>query len=300
MKTNEEVAKEVLAGKWGVGDTRKKNLEAAGYDYRTIQDLVNQYAKGLSTPNKPQVVENTSEEAYIWNFLKSKGMNEYAIAGVMGNLKAESNFKFNNLQNNGNAKLGLSDEQFTEKLNKGEYTRDKFVHDSYGYSIAQWTYFKRKEAFYDFMKNYPSFDDKKGVCEFFYKELGNYTAMMNILKNASSVRVASDAVLTMYEKPKDQSEQVKRKRASFGETIYNKYHGSSVSVVEPITTTTSPKIENKTPEVKEVKYTIYTVKKGDTLSKIAKTYRTSVSKLQKDNGIKDPNKIYVGQKIRIY
>lgn len=50
----------------------------------------------------------------------------------------------------------------------------------------------------------------------------------------------------------------------------------------------------KTPKAK-----IYTVKSGDTLSRIAKVYCTTVDSLVKDNGIKDPNKIYVGQKIQI-
>ena len=43
----------------------------------------------------------------------------------------------------------------------------------------------------------------------------------------------------------------------------------------------------------------YTVKKGDTLSGIAKKYGTTWQKLKKVNGIKDANKIYVGQKIVI-
>lgn len=45
--------------------------------------------------------------------------------------------------------------------------------------------------------------------------------------------------------------------------------------------------------------TTYTVKSGDTLSGIAKKYGTTVAKLQSLNGIKDANKIYVGQKITI-
>lgn len=45
--------------------------------------------------------------------------------------------------------------------------------------------------------------------------------------------------------------------------------------------------------------TEYTVKSGDTLSKIAKVYNTTVAKLQDANGIKNANKIYVGQKIKI-
>ncbi len=44
---------------------------------------------------------------------------------------------------------------------------------------------------------------------------------------------------------------------------------------------------------------VYTVKSGDTLSKIAKKYGTTVARLQSVNGIKDVNKIYVGQKIKI-
>ena len=44
---------------------------------------------------------------------------------------------------------------------------------------------------------------------------------------------------------------------------------------------------------------IYTVKKGDTLGGIAKKYNTTYQKIAKDNKIKDPNKISVGQKLII-
>ncbi len=47
--------------------------------------------------------------------------------------------------------------------------------------------------------------------------------MLNGLKVADSVREASDLVLTKFERPKDQSEAVKVKRASFGEDFYKKY-----------------------------------------------------------------------------
>ncbi|PJZ02163.1 N-acetylmuramoyl-L-alanine amidase [Bacillus vallismortis] len=45
--------------------------------------------------------------------------------------------------------------------------------------------------------------------------------------------------------------------------------------------------------------TIYTVKKGDTLSAIAKEHGVSVANLQSWNNIKDPNKITVGQKLKL-
>lgn len=40
-KSVTEVAREVIAGKWGNGTERKKRLEAAGYSYQAVQDKVN-------------------------------------------------------------------------------------------------------------------------------------------------------------------------------------------------------------------------------------------------------------------
>lgn len=44
---------------------------------------------------------------------------------------------------------------------------------------------------------------------------------------------------------------------------------------------------------------IYVIKKGDTLSKVAKIYKVNVNKLQSHNNISDPRKIKIGQEIRI-
>lgn len=41
-KSNEEIAREVVAGLWGNGNERKKRLAAAGYDYEAVQAIVNQ------------------------------------------------------------------------------------------------------------------------------------------------------------------------------------------------------------------------------------------------------------------
>lgn len=43
-KSVDELAQEVLQGKWGNGAERKKRLEAAGYDYAAVQKKVNQLA----------------------------------------------------------------------------------------------------------------------------------------------------------------------------------------------------------------------------------------------------------------
>ena len=48
MKSNFEIAKEVIDGKWGNGDARRVSLQNAGYDYDAIQYLVNKIVSGES------------------------------------------------------------------------------------------------------------------------------------------------------------------------------------------------------------------------------------------------------------
>lgn len=48
MKSNFEIAKEVVDGKWGNGETRRISLQNAGYDYEAIQYLVNKIVSGES------------------------------------------------------------------------------------------------------------------------------------------------------------------------------------------------------------------------------------------------------------
>lgn len=62
----------------------------------------------------------------------------------------------------------------------------------------------------------------------------------------------------------------------------------------------APVEEKPVEEKPKAKYIWYKVKAGDTLSKIALKYKTSVPKLVKDNKIVNPNVIYVGQKLKVY
>ena len=49
--TNEQLADEVIAGKWDNGEARKKKLTDAGYNYQAVQDIVN---KKLGINSKPK------------------------------------------------------------------------------------------------------------------------------------------------------------------------------------------------------------------------------------------------------
>lgn len=57
-KSVDEIAKEVINGKWGNGADRKKKLTAAGYNYNEVQNYVN---KLLSAPTKKSIDEVARE-----------------------------------------------------------------------------------------------------------------------------------------------------------------------------------------------------------------------------------------------
>lgn len=57
-KSNEEICKEIWNGEWGVGQERKRRLEEAGYDYNTIQGMIDQ---GIGKPEPEPVAEPEPE-----------------------------------------------------------------------------------------------------------------------------------------------------------------------------------------------------------------------------------------------
>ena len=162
-------------------------------------------------------------EQKIWQYFKSKGLNDYGIAGLMGNLYAESGLRPTNLQNTYEKKLGLADEEYTAAVDSGTYTN--FVKDSAGYGLAQWTYWSRKQRLIDFAKQQKkSIGDLDMQLDFLYKELSeNYKTVLKTLCSATSVLEASNSVLLNFERPADQSVTVQNRRAGFGNTYYDKY-----------------------------------------------------------------------------
>ena len=156
----------------------------------------------------------------IYDKLMSAINNEYGVCGLMGNLYAESGLRSNNLQNTSEKKLDLSDTEYTAKVDDGSYTN--FVHDSAGYGLAQWTYWSRKQNLLDYARKVcKSIGDEDMQVDFLINEIKGYKTTWNALVNAKSIKDASDAVLTQYERPADQSDAVKNKRAEYGKNIYN-------------------------------------------------------------------------------
>lgn len=167
-----------------------------------------------------------ANEKVIWDYCKAKGLNDFGIAGLMGNLYAESGLLPNNLQNTGNKKLGMTDDEYVAAVDNGSY--QNFVKDSQGFGLAQWTYWSRKQNLLNFARAAgKSIGDLQIQLDFLWKELSeSYASVLQTLKTASSILEASNSVLLKFERPADQSESVQAKRASYGQTYYDKYAGS--------------------------------------------------------------------------
>lgn len=164
-------------------------------------------------------------EREIFDFLKKHGLSNAGSAGVMGNMFAESGLRSNNLQNSFEKKLGHTDISYTKAVDNGTYKN--FSKDSAGYGLCQWTYPTRKAALLAFAKaEKASVGDAEMQLRFFVKELKeSFSDVLSTLKTAATVREASDAMLLKFERPADQSEKVRKLRASYGQSYYQKFAG---------------------------------------------------------------------------
>ena len=186
------------------------------------------YGYGVPEFKEDKKVSNAQT---IWDYLLKWIGNAFGAAGLMGNLRAESALRPNNLQDRFEQTLGLSDAQYTAKVDDGSYTN--FVYDSAGYGLAQWTYWSRKKALLEYARaRKVSIGDLYMQLDFLKKEMTeNYATLVASLQQAKTVREASNAVLFIYERPADQGQKVQDLRASYGETYYKEYAGEEKKVI---------------------------------------------------------------------
>ena len=187
----------------------------------------------------------TNNEKIIWDFLKQQGLTDAGVAGLMGNLFAESNLQSNNLQNTYQKKLGYTDETYTAAVDNGTY--NNFIKDSAGYGLAQWTHWSRKEALLKFAQSSnASIGDMTMQLNYLIKELkSSYKSVISVLQTTTSVKDASDIVLVKFERPADQSETAKNRRYQYSMKYYNQFVNQEPITPTPVTPTTPTTIIQK-------------------------------------------------------
>ena len=234
-------------------------------------------------------VNNYPEEnaKLIWDFLKAKGLNNYAIAGVIGNLYAESRLRPNNLQNNYEAKLG-TDEEFTAAVDIGAFD---FLGSTlgFGYGLAQWTSKDRRNGLYNYLKaSGRSIADLIGQLEYLWIELtGAYKkSVLNVLLSCKSVREAAEIVVVKFEVPQSvidggtAKENTINTRTVYAQDFYDLYATKEVKNMSTKLLAisaghykyTSGKRCNKTLDPNETREWVLNARVADKLEKILANY----------------------------
>lgn len=168
----------------------------------------------------------------IFDALVAGGLTPAGAAGLMGNFMAECGMKSENLQNTGNTKLDMTDAEYTSYVDNGTYTN--FAKDGHGYGLAQWTYWTRKRDLLEFAKKMgKSIGDYMMQVAFTLQELKSYPKVLKVLQTTTSVKEASDIVLTQFERPADMGDTAKAKRAAYGQKFYDQFAVAKQPVEEP-------------------------------------------------------------------
>ena len=141
----------------------------------------------------------------------------------MGNLKAESKLESVIYQDSYKRKIGLTDQEYVNRVNDGRYSEYKFVNDGVGFGLAQWTYYTRKQSLFNYCKG--KIGDLNCQLNFLISELkiNEYKSVNSLLRSSNNIRECTLKVLFKYEQPADQGEQTQTKRINFANDIYNTY-----------------------------------------------------------------------------
>lgn len=191
-----------------------------------IASLVNSRLQGDKQVCK---IDSTMTLKEIYNWLKNCGLTDAGVSGLLGNIKAESGIRSNNMQNSYENKTGLNDETYTSGVNNGTYTKEQFVNDKIGYGICQWTYWSRKLGLYEYAESiYHNIDSIEMQLQYLMQELNTrYKSVLNVLRTSNDLKKCSDTVLTEFEKPADQSDNIKNIRYNYSKQVYEEFNKSS-------------------------------------------------------------------------
>lgn len=149
-KSIDELAQEVLDGKWGSGKTRKAKLTEAGYDYEAVQEKVNEIIAEREAKQKAEEEEAAriaAEEAAArlkaeYEALIDKLAHE-VLDGKWGsgdkrkeNLEA-AGYNYNAVQNRVNDILKIVDEVLEGKWGTGDTRKERLEAAGYDYYFIQ-------------------------------------------------------------------------------------------------------------------------------------------------------------------
>lgn len=172
--------------------------------------------------NDPYVINNGGK---IWNFLMNKYKNEMGVAGMMGNLYAESHqFLPISAEQLDNQPISVIQE-YTNQINNGTISKEQFYNYHKGYGIAQWTYWGRKKALYELaqmLTNPFNIGDMNVQLTFMVNELHSYGCDTELMYS-TDIKSTANYIMNNYEKPSWRGDF----RARWAVECYNYWSGKN-------------------------------------------------------------------------
>ena len=207
-----------------------------------------------SMPNKEQIARK------IWKYFTSKGWSDEGVAGLLGNIEKESYVQCMIVQGDLHDPKFKKSIAYTEAADSAETEAEMkkcFIRDSKGYGLCQWTYYTRKRGLLNYARSLgKSVGDPDVQIAFLFEELeGGKNAihiltkkgMLKKVKNATSVKEATDIILLYFEAPaavqtylnshgKIDGGHTKElnERAGYAQYWFNKFHNAKLDGADDV------------------------------------------------------------------
>ena len=138
----------------------------------------------------------------IYDRLRANGLTEAGALAMLGNWDCESNCESVRVQGDFSPYRTAS-KQYVEDIRTGRINRDSFKNDQKGFGLAQFTYFTRKAALYDYWKaKGGSIGDEALQVDFALLELRSaFTGLFNLLKTSADLYECTKQVCYIFENP---------------------------------------------------------------------------------------------------
>ena len=143
-----------------------------------------------------------SYEQIIYDCFRRHGLTQAAALGFLGNWYCESNCEPYRLQGDFSPYRTAS-KAYVQGVENGSISKQQFQNDQKGFGLAQWTYWSRKAALYDFWKaSGKALDSAEMQTEFALQELRtDYKALFDFLQSTNDVFTATSRICREYERP---------------------------------------------------------------------------------------------------
>ncbi len=154
---------------------------------------------------------------YIYEQCIKFGLTKEAACAILGNIQEESGFNPMNLEDRANRALGLTDEQYTAKVDSGEWDDFATDHGVYGgYGLCQWTYPDRKRLMLSFAKTYGASigDYKMQVAFMLWEFKKSFPAILQKLMTSHDLEELVHELLYKWENPAEKTNNMARRLAN--------------------------------------------------------------------------------------